>query len=47
MRWFAALLLSTGAFAGESIEWVQTLDDARAQSKESGRPVLAYFTFNT
>lgn len=43
----AAACLAPGASAGDSITWAKDLEAARAQSAKSGRPVLAYFTFDT
>lgn len=41
------LLLACAARAGEAIAWAKDLDDAKAKSKKTGKPVLAYFTFDT
>jgi hypothetical protein len=51
-----ALVALAGPFgpaarAGEhpkgDIEWVQGLDEAAALAKRSGKPLIAYFTFDT
>jgi len=45
----ALLVLGAVALAGEpaAIEWAPDLETALERSKESGRPVIAYFTFDT
>jgi hypothetical protein len=47
MRCAILLLLAAAAPAGDGIEWAKDLDEAKAQSIKSGRPMLAYFTFDT
>ena len=44
------LAVAAGAWAEEKpggIEWMHDLGKALALAKEDGRPVLAYFTFET
>ena len=45
----ALFVLGAVAFAGEpaAIEWSPDLKTAFERSKEDGRPVIAYFTFDT
>jgi len=48
MSRIALALLSLGVgVATAGIEWEKDLPAARAAAKEDGRPVLAYFTFET
>ncbi len=50
MKSFHALfVLGAVAFAGDpaAIEWAPDLETAFERSKEDGRPVIAYFTFDT
>jgi hypothetical protein len=47
MRYGIVLLLACAAQAGESIAWAKDLEDAKEKAKASGRPVLAYFTFDS
>ena len=41
------LIACVTASAGDTIEWSKNLNAARAESVRSGRPLLAYFTFDT
>lgn len=43
----SAMLAGTAAAQGETILWEKDLATATAKSGETGRPVLAYFTFDT
>lgn len=54
MKTMLALLLTAAALTGQDnkkypgqFEWVKDLDTAMAQSAKDGRPVIAYFTFET
>ena len=41
------LALGAAARAGDGIEWAESLEKAKAESARDGRPVIAYFTFDT
>ena len=47
MKTAALLLLAAQAWAGDGITWVDGFDKAKAESIRSGRPLLAYFTFDS
>lgn len=49
MKPHAILFLAAAAVAGEpaAIEWAPDLKTAFARSKADGKPVVAYFTFDT
>jgi len=41
------LTLTLALLLQDQIEWAQDLESAKAQSAKDGRPVIAYFTFET
>ena len=43
----AAAPASAGETPKGDIQWVHTLEEAQALSAKDGRPVIAYFTFDT
>ena len=47
MRTMTILFLAAVGYGDDGIEWAQDLADAKARSKTSGKPLLAYFTFDT
>ena len=47
MRAIPLLLAASVAAAGEGITWAKDLETAMTLSVKDGRPVIAYFTFDT